>query len=92
MGFAVGKKVQVMNNNGCVRPDLIGAVGTITAPYIGDLERDWRVEIPGKPTDDPIVGWSFRQSNLKLLDDDSDYERFMERVMKPVDLGQPVAA
>lgn len=46
----------------------------------------WQVRFDDGDYCDPI------EDCLHPIDDAADYQRFMERVMKPVDLGQPVSA
>jgi hypothetical protein len=72
-----------------VRIGMTGVVATSRHPEeIGGKVRSvYRVDLTGFPGD-----WFFEEYCLAPLDDKADFQSFMERVLKPVDLGQPVTA
>lgn len=84
--FRPGMLVEVIYT----QPDLrhyLGERFVLTKKATGDWAHCW--ETPWNEGPVPVYA---EENSIKPVDDGSDYKRFMERVMKPVDLGQPVMA
>lgn len=95
MAFKVGQRIRVVKS----RYGFEGRLGTVLVPDAAGSTaslghyRGPKVEIDGIGTLNPHreemvapPGW------VVPVDGDADYKRFMECVMKPVDLGRPVSA
>jgi putative aminopeptidase FrvX len=86
--FRIGQRVRfVQTVPGYETHEKIGIVGTIIAAhYDSEFGDGWKIAYEG-------VGIRYSHScELEQVDDLATFERFMERVMKPVNLDQPMTA
>ena len=91
--FQVGQKVRVIKVLMPECASLLNEIITITGPRKKRRKADGSYEWLGYETGITVSGLNYqpREDFLAPLEGDS-FERFMDRVLKPVDLGTPINA
>lgn len=97
MSFRIGQKVRVIGVPHWKINKYIGAIGTIVSgPRPHPRKPEWTAQ--DVQWEENALEWTGRVGRdepirfLAPIDDPKPFERFMERVLKPVDLGVPVNA